>query len=105
MHSVNTSQAPRLKARTGTWEWPLLFQVAVCLVPSMLVLGLGNYSLAAAIFYGFFGLLLLRSLVRQNPAETTALIIGCLPALMLLRDFFYYSSVEVLLVLAVGIWA
>ncbi len=94
-----------LPKQANSLLWPILFQVALCLIPSMVLLGLGNYSMAAAAFYGFFGLLLLRALIRQNAPETTCLIVACLPALMLLRDFFYYSSVEVLLGLAVGIWA
>ncbi len=71
----------------------------------MILLGLGFYSLAPIVFFGVFGLLLMRLLIRQNAPETTCFIVSCLPGLMLLRQFFYYSSVEVILALAVGIWA
>jgi hypothetical protein len=71
----------------------------------MIFLGTGNYSVAALTFYSLFALLLARIIIRQNPVEITCFIVACLPALMLLRDFFYYSSVEVLLAFAVGIWA
>lgn len=100
---------PILNFRKGPgqsgWEWSILIQVASCVVPSMLLLSLGNYALAGRTFYGLFGVLLVRLLIRQNPAEITSFIVGCLPLLMLLRDFFYYSSVEVLLALAVFVWA
>ncbi len=85
-------------------HWSLLLQVAVCIVPSMTLLGMGSYSLAAITFYVLFGMVLLGAVIRRDPVDVTVLTLGCLPALMLLRDFFYYSSVEGLLGLAVGIW-
>ena len=40
--------------RQADWQWSLLIQVATCLVPSMIFLGMGNYSLAALLFYSLF---------------------------------------------------
>jgi hypothetical protein len=95
----------RTRKGANSLLWPLLLQVALCLVPSMTLLGMGNYSLAATTFYVLFGIVLVGALIRRRPADVTVLTIGCLPAMMLLRDFFFYSSVEALLGLAVGIWA
>ena len=95
---------PHVKPLVGAWYGGILVQVFVCIVPAMILLGLGNYSLASRIFYVSFGLGLSRLLIRKNAAEITCFIVACLPGLMLLRDFYYYSSVEVLLVLSVAIW-
>src|SRR6187455_2719754 len=104
MRNVHTSTKPHVKPLVGAWYGGILIQVFVCIVPAMILLGLGNYSLASSIFYASFGLGLSRLLIRKNAAEITCFIVSCLPGLMLLRDFYYYSSVEVLLVLSVAIW-
>ena len=105
MYPSRTISEPRSRAGAHDLHWSLLLQVALCIVPSMTLLGLGDYSLAAMVFYALFGLVLLGAVIRRDPVNVTVLTIGCLPALMLLRDYFYYSSVEGFLGLTVAIWA
>jgi O-antigen ligase len=105
MYPSRSTSASQSRGKADGLQWPLLFQVALCLIPSMTLLGMGNYSLAATTFYVLFGIVLVGALIRQKPVDVTVLVMGCLPALMLLRDFFFYSSVEGFLGLAVFIWA
>jgi len=105
MYPSRSISQPRSRTGARDLHWSLLLQVALCLVPSMTLLGMGNYSLAATVFYVLFGMVLLGAVIRRNPVDVTVLTLGCLPGLMLLRDFFFYSSVEGFLGLAVAIWA
>lgn len=105
MRNVDISKKPPIKPIIGTWYSGILLQVFICIVPSMVLLSLGDYGLASRVFYILFGLGLSRALIRKNAPEITCFIVACLPGLMLLRDFYYYSSVQVFLFLGVAIWA
>src|SRR5689334_5283074 len=94
MYPSRSISEPRTRASGRDLHWSLFLKVALCMVPSMTLLGMGNYSLAAIVFYVLFGLVLLGAVIRRSPVDVTVLTLGCLPGLMLLRDFFFYSSVE-----------
>jgi len=81
-----------------------LFHVALCIVPTMALLGIGAYTAAAYTLFGLFGVFFSYALAQRNPRQATALMLGCLPGMMFLRDSFYYSSVEVLLTVTVLSW-
>jgi hypothetical protein len=70
----------------------------------MILLGTGNYAMGSRVFFAMLAIFISRSLIRKNAPELTCFVTACLPGMMLLRDFFYYSSVEVILLLSVATW-
>jgi O-antigen ligase len=96
--------APFPFARKLAPDWPLLIEIAVCSVPAMALVALTLLRPAAFYFFAVHGLLLSYKMVRRDPKGMMCLILGCLPAAMLLRNFFSYSSVEVILGLGFLCW-
>ncbi len=82
----------------------LLVQIAICIIPAMTLLRLGFYTVGARCQYTLFFIALFETLLERNPAKVTSLVLGCMPALMLLRDFIRYNSVQILLAVAVCSW-
>ncbi|MEO8592827.1 MAG: O-antigen ligase family protein [Candidatus Solibacter sp.] len=82
----------------------IVWHVTMCALPAMFLLRLGAFSAAAYVYFGLYGLMFSYSLAIGDARKLTAVTLGCLPGIMLLRDFFYYSSVEVILAVAVGSW-
>jgi O-antigen ligase len=102
-------QAPSARDGAGLRTWPnarlnrgLLLQVVVCVVPAMLALRAGHAAVAAHWFFttllGFLG----ANLILGGAASSLSLIIAVLPGLMLLRNYFLYNSVGVLLGIGIG---
>ncbi len=82
----------------------ILVQIAVASVPSMTLLMLGLLTAAGLCFFLVFLSLLSYRMVTRDPKGMMTTIIGCMPLLMLLRNALSYSSVEIILGLAVLAW-
>src|SRR5438876_10454522 len=80
----------------------LLLQVMGCVVPAMLVLRAGHPSLAARWLFVALFVFLGLNFILAGPTSPLSLVIAVLPGLTLLRDFFLYNSVAVLLAIGVG---
>ena len=81
-----------------------LIQIAVCVVPAMAAVGLDRPRIAGVYFLAVLFSCELYYVLRRNPVAATTLAIGTLPVWMLLREYFYYSSIEVVLGLCVFAW-
>jgi O-antigen ligase len=81
-----------------------LIQILVCVLPSMLAVGLDRPRVAAIYFLSTLFSLQLYCIMRRNPLGATTLAVGTLPAWMLLRDYFYYTAIEVVLGICVLAW-
>ena len=81
-----------------------LIQIVVCVLPSMLAVGLDRPRVAAIYLLSALFSLQLYCIVRRNPLGATTLAVGTLPAWMLLRDYFYYTAIEVVLGICVLAW-
>ncbi len=81
-----------------------LIQIAVCVLPAMAAVGLDHPRIAGVYFLTVLFACELYYILRRNPVAATTLAIGTLPVWMLLREYFYYSSIEVVLGLCVFAW-
>ncbi len=81
-----------------------LIQIAVCVVPAMAAVALDRPRIAGVYFLVVLFSCELYYILRRNPVAATTLAIGTLPVWMLLREYFYYSSIEVVLGLCVFAW-
>lgn len=83
-------RAPRL-------DWLLLAQIALCVIPAFTLVGLGMFSLGGRYYFLCLFVLLACLALRGQSLGFLCLIVGTIPALMLFRNEFYYSGVQVLL--------
>ena len=83
-------RAPRL-------DWQLLAQIALCVIPAFTLVGLGRLSLGGQCFFLCLLALLAGLALRGQSLGFLCLIVGTLPAMMLLRNEFYYSGVQIIL--------
>lgn len=82
----------------------LLFQISVCVLPAMLMVGLAKPATGARWFYLILLIFLARQLFLKDRFHFAAIVIGTMPAAMLFRNFFYYSSVSMFLFAALSLW-
>jgi O-antigen ligase len=82
----------------------LLAQIGVCVLPSMTLLALRQPLWGGRCFFGLLLVILASHLLRGHPLPYTAILIGVMPAMMLFRDFLFYSSVQVLLAACMLLW-
>ncbi len=67
-------------------SWPVLLQIVATLAPSLALLGLGQPRLAALVLSGLVAAFLAWNLLHDRPIGSMALVVGVLPAMMLLRN-------------------
>ena len=94
VNSLTTFQDGLPKTVPARLHYPVLVQVAVCVLPAMTLVGIGQFFLGAyALFACLFALLAYHLLARRG-AEATAIAIAVIPVLMLLRGLFFYNSLQ-----------
>lgn len=81
-----------------------LIQIALCVLPSMTLLRFDRPRLAAICLLSVLFTCQVFCVVRRNPQGAATLAIGTLPVWMLLRNYFFYTSIEVVLALCVLAW-
>jgi O-antigen ligase len=86
-------------------KWPVLWNVILCCTPAAFFLYTAQLFLAAVAFYSLLGLLVFYYLIRGKILDMTALLVGCIPMLMLLRPIFYHNSISVILAGTLLAWA
>ena len=91
-------QIPIVSIKQAALRPRILIEVFACVAPAMTLVGLGQITNAATLLFGSVLLLLAWHFVHKERPETVALIIGTTPALMLLRGYFYYSALPVIVV-------
>ncbi|MFN3324118.1 MAG: O-antigen ligase family protein [Bryobacteraceae bacterium] len=95
-----------LRVRLADLPWKLLFRVAVCLVPPALALAIGRPRLGTVWLYGTMTALCFWYLIKYRDIRSAAVIaVSCIPAMMFLRRYFLFSSVSVVLVGLLVMWA
>ncbi|HLH20651.1 MAG TPA: O-antigen ligase family protein [Bryobacteraceae bacterium] len=70
----------------------ILGRTALVIAPAALLLAGGKVSLACYSFYGVLAVILLWDIFRHRHLHPIALMIACLPMLVLLRGRFFYSG-------------
>jgi O-antigen ligase len=98
-------ELPTIRAREAKLHWQPMARLAVCVVPAVVSLGLGNLMLGARYFAISLFLMLGYLLVKGDHHEYMAVAIGALPALSFFRDVFFYFSIAVFLGGGLLLWA
>jgi O-antigen ligase len=75
----------------------VLIQIAVCVIPAMVFVGFSEYTISAYLLFLPLGAFLAYHLLARRYAEAVTVAVGTIPATMLLRELFLYSSVPVIL--------
>ncbi len=100
-----SATAPAAVRATGaTFDRAVLGQIAFAVVPSMAAVAAGQPSVGAVYLLAVLFACLVYHVVTKTPAAASAVIIGTLPAWMLLRNYFFYNSIEIVLGLCVFAW-
>ncbi len=94
----------KVNATSSKLSWILLAQVALCVVPAMGLVRLGNPTLGARWFYGVTLLLLARLLLVKDRLGFVSLTVSLIPPLLMLRAFFFYNSLNVLMGTGIILW-
>lgn len=95
---------PKVKVPSVKFEWMVLVQVALCVLPAMGLVALGNPAAGAKWLFAVLLLLLTWCLLTKNRLGFVSLTVSSIPALMLLRGFFFYNSATALLALGIILW-
>jgi O-antigen ligase len=98
--SRSAEQPPQYAPR-----WVVVWQVIVCCAPATLFLYDKQLFLAVLSFHGLLALLSLYYALRQQTVHLTALLLGSVPMLMLLRPIFYQNSVSAMFVAVLVLWS
>jgi O-antigen ligase len=83
----------------------VVWQIILCCVPATLFLYDKQLFLAVLSFHSLLAILGLYYALRQQTLHVTALVLGCVPMLMLLRPIFYQNSISVVLVGLLVLWS
>lgn len=104
-HPMPAAAPIRAGARpAGAFDKPVLLQIAFAVVPAMAAVAAQRPSAAAIYLLAVLFACVVYHFVTHTPAAASAVIIGTLPVWMLLRNYFYYNSIEVVLALCVFAW-
>lgn len=89
---------------TASFDRPVLAQIIFAVGPAMAAVAAGRPSIGAAYLLSLLFAFLVYHFVSRTPVAASAVMIGTLPVWMLLRNYFYYNSIEVVLALCVLAW-
>src|SRR5689334_1590056 len=81
----------------AAFDKPVLAQIAFAVVPSIAATAAGRPSTGAIYLLTVLFLCLVYHFVTRTPAAASAVMIGTLPVWMLLRNYFFYNSIEIVL--------
>lgn len=95
---------PKVKVPGFKFEWMVLVQVALSVLPAMGLVALGNPSAGAKWLFAVLLLLLTWCLLTKNRLGFVSLTVSTIPVLVLLRGFFFHNAVNALLALGIILW-
>jgi len=95
---------PKVKVPGFKFEWMVLVQVALSVLPAMGLVALGNPAAGAKWLFAVLLLLLTWCLLTKNRLGFVSLTVSTIPVLVLLRGFFFYNALNALLALGIILW-
>jgi len=95
---------PQVKSSSSKLNQGVLAQAALCVIPAMGLVFLGSPTAGAKWFYGVTLLLLARFLLLRDRLGFVSLTLSLIPALLMLRAFFFYNSVNILMGTGIVLW-
>ena len=93
-----------VRVAAPSFDRATLGKIAFAVLPSMAAVAAGRPSAGAVYLLTVLFAVLVFHFLTRTPAKASAVMIGTLPAWMLLRNYFYYSSIEIVLALCVFAW-
>src|SRR4051812_17715121 len=104
-YAIGTA-APSASVRAvgATYDKAVVGQIVAAVVPAMAAVAIGRPQIGAIYCLTVLFACLVYHFVTRTPAGASAVMIGTLPAWMLLRNYFFYNSIELVLALCVFAW-
>ena len=90
--------------KTGKLDKFLLAQVAWCTIPAYLLVRMGQFRAGTIWCFVCLGAFLAWYALKRNIPAFVALTVASLPALEIIRNFFFYNSILTLLGLGLAFW-
>jgi O-antigen ligase len=96
--------AAALRVTRTTFDRAVFGQIAVAVIPAMAAVAAGRPSVGAVYLLAVLFACLVYHFVTRTPVAASAVMIGTLPVWMLLRNYFFYNSIEIVLALCALAW-
>ncbi|MGH9691530.1 MAG: O-antigen ligase family protein [Candidatus Acidiferrales bacterium] len=103
--NISPGYASWFNVRSSTFDWSVLIQLCVCVIPAMATIDMGQPLLGARYLAGSLFLLLGYHVLTRNRYKFMSLLVGAGPALGLTRGLFFYDSILVFLAVGSILWA
>jgi O-antigen ligase len=94
-----------VRVRESKFNWFLIAQICVCVLPAMATIDLANPLLGARYLVGMLFLFLGYHGLRRDRYQFLGLVIGVAPAIALMRGLFFYDGVTFFLIAGTIVWA
>lgn len=104
MSPQHAQAVPALRGRVATLHWPLLLQLLISVAPAMALVAAGSPRSGSRVFFLTMLVQLGYYLFTRNRLGFVALFVSSIPAAMMLRDYFMFNSVILILGLGLGLW-
>ncbi|MBI2479732.1 MAG: hypothetical protein HYV60_14200, partial [Planctomycetia bacterium] len=85
-------------------HWMIVAQIVVCAAPSMILLAVQQVRLASLAFYGPLAVLLAYHGLCGRTVRATAVVVGVMPLLAMMRGTLFHNSVAVILAMMIVHW-
>jgi O-antigen ligase len=102
--ALQAAAQPR-RLRPATIPIGVVLQFTVCLLVITALLSAGNPTRASQALFGMVALLSAIHCLRGNPQAAAVIVLGSVPAMMLLRNFFLFSGPIAILWAVCAAWA
>jgi len=102
---ISTNFITAARVRESKFDWAVVAQVCVCVIPAMATIDLGNPVMGARYLVAVLLVLLAYHGFRKDRYRFMALLIGTSPAMGLMRSMFFYDSVIFFLAAGTIVWA
>jgi hypothetical protein len=93
-----------IRTTGASFDKATLGKIAFAVGPAMVAVAIGQPAAGAVYLLTVLFVCLVYHFITRTPQAASAVVIGTLPVWMLLRNYFYYSSVELVLALCVFAW-
>jgi O-antigen ligase len=90
-----------MQVRVAKLHPRVLLEVAICVMPTMTLVGFGKLYAGSRWLFIWLTLFMLYHFLARKPIQAIALIVALVPTIMLVRGAFYYSAPIVISVAAV----
>lgn len=95
---------PAFSGRAAAIHWVLVAQLLAAILPAMAAVALGSPVAGARWYFVAMGAFLLWRLMAGQRVRFLCLFAGSIPVAMILRGFFYFNSINVILLAGLLLW-